>query len=58
MKHIRSAINQLNKGYRKVEWNIDYYLIYFTYNPNKIERYNQFMAKKWNTGNGEFSDKN
>jgi hypothetical protein len=28
-------------------WLFDYYVIYFTYNPNKIKRYHEYMSKKY-----------
>lgn len=31
----------------KLEWVLDYYLVYFLYNPNKIERYYKFLNDKW-----------
>ena len=31
----------------KLEWWFDYYLVFLLYNPNKIERYYQFMEEKW-----------
>ncbi len=31
----------------KLEWIFDYYIAYFLYNPNKIDRYNQFLIEKW-----------
>jgi hypothetical protein len=31
----------------KLEWISDYYVLYFFYNPNKIERYYRYMSDKW-----------
>ena len=31
----------------KLEWVTDYYFVYFLYNPNKMERYHQYMEDKW-----------
>ncbi len=31
----------------KLEWILDYYVLYFTYNPNKIDRYHTYMDEKW-----------
>jgi hypothetical protein len=28
-------------------WLFDFYVIYFTYNPNKIQRYHEYMTKKY-----------
>ena len=28
-------------------WLFDYYVIYFTYNPNKIQRYHEYMTKRY-----------
>ncbi len=38
----------MKKTLEKLEWIIDYYLVYFLYNPNKIDRYHEFMLNKWN----------
>ena len=32
----------------KLEWIFDYYVVYFLYNPHKIERYYRYMNEKWN----------
>ena len=37
----------------KLEWILDYYLVYFLYNPNKIERYNSYLRNKWDFGHKE-----
>ena len=31
----------------KLEWIFDYYIVYFLYNPNKIDRYNKYLIDKW-----------
>ncbi|MEI7525291.1 MAG: hypothetical protein WCJ95_13220 [Mariniphaga sp.] len=31
----------------KLEWIFDYYVAYFLFNPNKIERYFQYLNDKW-----------
>ena len=31
----------------KLEWIIDYYLVYLMYNPNKFDRYQKYMEDKW-----------
>ena len=30
-----------------LRWLFDYYLIYFTYNPKKIQRYHKYMIKRY-----------
>ena len=45
----------MKKLIEKLEWFSDYYLIYFLYNPNKIDRYNQYMKDRWIIG-GERTD--
>lgn len=32
---------------KKVDWFIDYYLVYFLYNTNKLDRYDVYMKEKW-----------
>ena len=32
---------------KKLAWIIDYYFLYFLYNPNKIETYHKMMRAKW-----------
>ncbi len=34
----------------KLEWILDYYLVYFLYNTNKIEKYNNYLRNKWDFG--------
>ncbi len=36
----------------KLEWWFDYYLVFFLYNPNKIDRYHQYMEEKWEVQSG------
>lgn len=35
----------------KLEWIIDYYFVYFLYNPQKIERYYNYLNDKWDLKN-------
>ena len=42
--------NRMKNWIEKLEWLSDYYLVYFLYNPNKIDRYNQYMKDKWFNG--------
>lgn len=30
-----------------LSWLFDYFVIYFTYNPNKIQRYHRYMIKRY-----------
>ncbi len=32
----------------KIAWNFDYYFVYLMYNEKKVERYHEYMHKKWN----------
>lgn len=32
---------------KKLEWILDYYLVYLLYNEKKLHHYNQYMTKKW-----------
>jgi hypothetical protein len=36
----------------RLEWIIDFYFVYFLYNPNKIDRYVQYMTEKWDIESG------
>ena len=40
----------MKKMIEKLQWLTDYYLVYFLYNPHKIDRYNQYMRDKWGFG--------
>jgi hypothetical protein len=31
----------------KLRWVVDYYIIYFTYNPHKIKRYHDYMVNRY-----------
>jgi hypothetical protein len=31
----------------RLRWICDYYLVYFLYSTNKVERYHKWMKKKW-----------
>jgi hypothetical protein len=35
----------------KLEWIIDYYFVYFLYNPQKIDRYYNYLDDKWDLKN-------
>ena len=37
----------MKKFIEEMEWIFDYYIVYFLYNPNKNERYSQFLQDKW-----------
>ena len=36
----------MKKFFKKIEWIIDYYLVYFLYNVNKLYRYDEYMKNK------------
>ena len=38
----------LNRIIKKLDWIWDYYFVYFLYNENKLDRYYEYMNKKWN----------
>ena len=31
----------------KIEWALDYYIVYFLYNPHKHNEYIRYMINKW-----------
>ena len=37
----------MKKFLKTLEFNFDYYVVYFLYNGNKINRYYEYMNKKW-----------
>jgi hypothetical protein len=37
----------MNKIIEKIEWIFDYHIAYFLYNPNKIDRYYQYLNERW-----------
>ena len=39
---------------QKLEWIFDYYVVYFLYNPHKIEAYYRYMHEKWEKVQGSF----
>jgi hypothetical protein len=32
---------------KELEWKWDFYFVIFLYNPNKVDRYHNYMTKKW-----------
>lgn len=38
----------INRIINKLDWIWDYYFVYFLYNANKLDRYYEYMNKKWN----------
>ena len=38
----------INRIINKLDWIWDYYFVYFLYNGNKMDRYYEYMNKKWN----------
>jgi hypothetical protein len=39
----------LKKLINKLDWIWDRHFVYFLYNGNKIDRYYEYMEKKWKT---------
>ena len=37
----------MKKIWKTLEYNFDYYFVYFLYKTEKIDRYHDFMIKKW-----------
>jgi len=37
----------MKKYLKKIEFWIDIHLVYYLYNGNKIEKYYQYLEKKW-----------
>ena len=49
---------QMKKFLFNLRWLFDYYVIYFTYNPKKIQRYHRYMTKKYGNKYADlFSDR-
>jgi len=38
----------MQKIIKKLDWIWDYYFVYFLYNAKKLDRYYEYMNKKWN----------
>lgn len=38
----------VSKIINKLDWIYDYYILYFMYNGRKLDRYYDYMNKKWN----------
>lgn len=37
----------MKKFLKKLDWILDYYFVIWLYSPSKIDRYSQYMEKKW-----------
>lgn len=37
----------MSKLIHKITWYLDYYFVYFLYNPRKRQRYHKMMLQKW-----------
>jgi hypothetical protein len=37
----------IKQYFKTVEYWFDYYFVYFLYNGNKIDKYYEYMEKKW-----------
>ena len=37
----------MKKFLKKLDWIWDYYFVYFLYNGNKLDKYFQYMERKW-----------
>ena len=44
----------MKKIAEKLEWIFDYYIAYFLYNPNKIDRYHNYLNDKWDFGTEKY----
>jgi hypothetical protein len=40
-------LKTIKKYFKTVEYWFDYYFVYFLYNGNKIDKYYEYMEKKW-----------
>ena len=40
-------MNQLKTHLKNLEFYLDYHFTIFLYNPNKVDRYHDYMTKKW-----------
>ncbi len=47
MKSLLFIWLSIKKELRKLDWIHDYYLVYFLYKPEKINRYYKYMNQKW-----------
>ena len=41
----------MKKLLKKIEWCFDYYIAWMMYNPNKQDRYIDYMEQKWGKQN-------
>ena len=41
----------------RISWIYDYYIVYFLYNPQKINTYYKYMFDKWNINLDQFGDR-
>jgi hypothetical protein len=37
----------MKKVIKKIEWWVDYYIVWMFYNGNKTHKYIEYMEKKW-----------
>ena len=37
----------MKKIINNLHWILDYYFLYFIYNANKINKYDEYMVKRW-----------
>lgn len=37
----------MKKIINNISWILDYYFLYFIYNGNKLNKYDEFMSQKW-----------
>lgn len=40
-------IERIKKSFKILEFWVDYYFVYFLYNGSKLDRYYEYMEKKW-----------
>jgi len=46
----------MKKILKKLDWIYDYYILYFMYNEKKLDRYFEYMKKKWQTDGEQRND--
>lgn len=37
----------MKKFFNRLDWIIDYYFLYFMFNSRKLNKYHEYMTKKW-----------
>lgn len=44
-------MEKINLFFKKAEWFIDVYFVWMLYNPQKYDRYIEYLEKKWGNKN-------